>query len=118
MVLLLLRSKTFLLILTAHCLDTADRHWFLVSITVCGGRWEGWRSGEVIRVDLTLRGAHVRSLFPAPVLGEAEVVLGLGGGGGQHLAVTLLEAVLQLGVTHHQHVLLVPRHQAHLHTVQ
>ena len=61
---------------------------------------------------------HVRSLFPAPVLGEAEVVLGLGGGGGQHLAVTLLEAVLQLGVAHHQHVLLVPRHQAHLHTVQ
>ena len=37
-----------------------------------------------------------------------------GRGGGQDLPVALLQTVLQLGVAHHQHVLLIPRHQTDL----
>lgn len=41
-------------------------------------------------------------------------MLGLGGGYGQHLAVTLLQTVFELRVTDDQHVLLVSRHQTNL----
>ena len=52
--------------------------------------------------------------LPVSLLGEAEVKFRFGCGWGENLSVALLQTVLQLSVTHHQDVLLVPRHQTHL----
>ena len=52
--------------------------------------------------------------LPVSLLGEAEVKFRFGCGRGENLSVALLQTVLQLSVTHHQDVLLVPGHQTNL----
>ena len=49
------------------------------------------------------------------MLGQSQVMmLVFGRGRGQHLSVTLLKTILELSIAHHQHILLISRHQTYL----
>ena len=49
------------------------------------------------------------------MLGQSQMmVLVFGRGRRQHLTITLFKTILELSITHHQHILLISRHQTYL----